>query len=51
MEDINNQASDFTANNVALSTQILKRLEDINIQWENDKSSLLKMCKVFQTKK
>ena len=30
VEDINDQASDFTANNVALSRQILQRLEDIN---------------------
>ena len=30
VEDINDQASDFTANNVALSRQILLRLEDIN---------------------
>ena len=30
VEDINDQASDFTANSVALSRQILQRLEDIN---------------------
>lgn len=30
VEDINDQASDFTANSVALSTQTLSRLEDIN---------------------
>ena len=30
VEDINDQASDFTAINVALSRQILQRLEDIN---------------------
>ena len=30
VEDINDQASDFTACNVVLSTQILSRLEDIN---------------------
>ena len=30
VEDINDQASDFTSNNVALSRQILQRLEDIN---------------------
>ena len=30
VEYINDQASDFTANNVALSRQILQRLEDIN---------------------
>lgn len=30
VEDINDQASDFTACNIALSTQILLRLEDIN---------------------
>ena len=33
VEDINDQASDFTANNVALSRQILQRLEDINTRY------------------
>ena len=35
VEDINDQASDFTACNVVLSTQILSRLEDINTRWVN----------------
>lgn len=30
VEDINDQASDFTASSVALSSQTLSRLEDIN---------------------
>jgi hypothetical protein len=30
VEDINDQASDFTASNTALSGQTLSRLEDIN---------------------
>jgi hypothetical protein len=30
VEDTNDQASDFTASNVALSPQVLSRLEDIN---------------------
>ena len=34
VEDINDQASDFTANNVVLSRQILTRLEDINTRWD-----------------
>lgn len=34
VEDINDQASDFTACNVALSTQVLLRLEDINTRWK-----------------
>ncbi|XP_040580779.1 dystrophin isoform X3 [Lepeophtheirus salmonis] len=34
VEDVNDQASDFTANNVALSKQILSRLEDINTRWK-----------------
>ena len=33
VEDINDQASDFTANSVALSTQTLSRLEDINTRY------------------
>lgn len=33
VEDINDQASDFTANNVALSRQVLQRLEDINTRY------------------
>ena len=33
-EDINDQASDFTANSVALSTQTLSRLEDINTRFD-----------------
>ncbi|XP_059082484.1 dystrophin-like [Tigriopus californicus] len=34
VEDINDQASDFTTNNVALSHQVLSRLEDINTRWK-----------------
>ena len=34
VEDINDQASDFTANSVALSPQTLTRLEDINTRWK-----------------
>lgn len=34
VEDINDQASDFTASNVALSSQNLSRLEDINTRWK-----------------
>eukprot|EP00095_Tigriopus_kingsejongensis_P011403 snap_masked-scaffold68_size422247-processed-gene-3.15 protein:Tk11403 transcript:snap_masked-scaffold68_size422247-processed-gene-3.15-mRNA-1 annotation:"isoforms a c f g h-like" len=34
VEDINDQASDFTSNNVALSHQVLSRLEDINTRWK-----------------
>ena len=34
VEDINDQASDFTANSVALSTQTLSRLEDINTRFD-----------------
>ena len=33
VEDINDQASDFTANSVALSTPTLSRLEDINTRY------------------
>ena len=33
VEDINDQASDFTSNNVTLSRQTLSRLEDINTRW------------------
>ena len=33
VEDINDQASDFTASNVVLSSQVLSRLEDINTRW------------------
>ena len=32
-EDINDQASDFTASSVALSSQTLSRLEDINTRY------------------
>ena len=34
VEDINDQASDFTANSVAMSSQTLSRLEDINTRWK-----------------
>ena len=34
VEDINDQASDFTANSVALSSHTLSRLEDINTRWK-----------------
>jgi len=34
VEDINDQASDFTANNIFLSRQILSRTEDINTRWK-----------------
>jgi len=34
VEDINDQASDFTTNNIVLSRQILLRLEDINTRWK-----------------
>ena len=33
VEDINDQASDFTSNSIALSHHILSRLEDINTRW------------------
>jgi len=39
VEDINDQASDFTACNIALSTQILLRLEDINTRHGKSKIS------------
>ena len=34
VEDINDQASDFTACNVALTRQVLTKLEDINTRWK-----------------
>merc|ERR1719242_680604 len=34
VEDINDQASDFTASSVALSSSTLSRLEDINTRWK-----------------
>ena len=34
VEDTNDQASDFTANAVAMSRQTLSRLEDINTRFE-----------------
>ena len=33
VEDVNDQASDFTTNSITLSSQILSRLEDINTRW------------------
>ena len=39
-EDINDQASDFTASSVALSSQTLSRLEDINTRYILKKSMI-----------